>query len=94
MQNENKQIARTNSKILVEYPTRINENENNIKEIRRGTLLSNRETNHPEIGRPKSELIGIAISMLPNSASFKSKKVLIVGIRDAQVEKQNPDKKK
>lgn len=87
-------MAITKAKTLVAYPMSSNETENKIKETRRGTLLSNRETNHPEIGRPISELIGIANKILPNSASLKSKQVLIVGMRDAQVEKQNPEKKK
>ena len=65
-----------------------------IKETIRGCLLSKRETNHPETGSPTRELIGITISKLPNSASLRSKAILMLGIREAQVEKQNPDKKK
>ena len=56
--------------------------------------LLNFETNHPEIGRPIKELIGMAKRTVPSSASFKSKNVLMVGIREAQVAKLSPDKKK
>ncbi len=64
------------------------------KETNKGILLSNRDTSHPEMGRPTNELMGIASKRLPNSASLKLKSVLIVGIREAQVAKQKPDRKK
>jgi len=52
------------------------------------------ETSHPDIGRPIKELIGITRSKFPNSASLKSKFVLILGIRDAQEAKPKPSRKK
>jgi hypothetical protein len=64
------------------------------KETNKGSLLSNLDTNHPEMGRPTNELIGIASKRLPNSASLKLKTVLMVGILEAQVAKQKPDRKK
>lgn len=64
------------------------------KETNKGILLSNRDTSHPEMGRPTNELMGMASKRLPNSASLKLKSVLIVGIREAQVAKQKPDRKK
>ena len=59
-----------------------------------GIRLLNLETSQPDMGNPIKELIGMASSRLPNSASLKSKFVLIEGIRDAQEAKQNPSKKK
>jgi len=65
---------------LVEYPIKVNETANKTSENTRGFLLLNFETNHPEIGNPIKELIGIIKSKLPNSASLKLYKVFIVGI--------------
>src|SRR5690606_14079381 len=59
-----------------------------------GCRLSKRDTNHPETGSPMSELMGIKSSMVPSSASLNSKLVLMEGIREAQLEKTNPLKKK
>ena len=67
---------------------------NKIKDIMSGCLLLYLETNQPEIGNPNKELMGIANNIVPSSASFKSKNVLIVGIREAHDAKQSPDKKK
>ena len=64
------------------------------KETNKGLRLLNLETSQPEIGSPIIELIGMASSKLPNSASLKSKFVLIDGIREAHEAKQNPIKKK
>ena len=90
-----KQKIPTISKIrLSAIPIRHSDAARSIKETIRGCLLSKRETNHPETGSPIKELIGITISKFPNSASFRSKAILMLGIREAQVEKQNPDKKK
>jgi len=94
IQKENTQIAEINKKGVVAYPIKINEIEKNKKEIIIGILLLNLEITHPEIGRPIIELIGIAKSMVPSSASLKLKNVLIVGILEAQVAKHNPAKKK
>ena len=79
---------------MVANPIIANDIEKNINANIKGTLLSNLETSQPEIGKPINELIGIAISIVPSSASFKLKNVFIVGIRDAQEAKQIPDKKK
>ncbi|NJB70274.1 hypothetical protein GGR42_000736 [Saonia flava] len=73
---------------------KISEIENKIKEKNNGFLLSNFETSQPDMGSPIIELMGIAKRTLPNSASLKPKKDLIVGILEAQVEKQNPERKK
>ena len=81
-------------KILLAKPISTNADEKKKKEAIRGSLLSNLETSQPEIGKPSRELTGIASSKFPNSASFKSKMVFNVGIRDAQVEKANPERKK
>jgi len=94
MQNENKQIDNTKKNVVVEKPMKANAMQKNTNDTTSGTRLSNFDTNQPEIGKPTSELIGIAKRMVPNSASFKLKKALIVGIRDAQDAKQIPDRKK
>jgi hypothetical protein len=88
------QMAATNKIGVSAYPIIISEAEFNPQAIARGTRLSNRETSHPEIGRPTRELIGIASNRVPSSASFKSKNNLMVGILEAQVEKLNPEIKK
>ena len=64
------------------------------KAILKGIRLSNLDTNHPDTGNPTKELMGSTISRLPSWASWRPKVILIVGILEAQVEKQNPDKKK
>lgn len=76
------------------YPIKSIENEKNTKAIKSGILLLNFATNHPEIGRPIKELIGMANKRFPSSASLKSKFDFIVGILDAQEAKQKPNKKK
>jgi len=75
-------------------PINVNANVKNSIATINGNRLSNFETSQPEIGNPISELIGIDNNTVPNCASLKSKKSFIVGIRDAQVAKHNPDKKK
>lgn len=64
------------------------------KDQHRGIRVSNLETSQPERGKPINEVTGIASKRVPNSASFKSKYVLMVGIRDAQVAKLKPEIKK
>ncbi len=59
-----------------------------------GIRLSNLDTNQPDMGTPMKELTGMKSRIVPNSASLRLKVVLIVGMRDAHVEKQMPDKKK
>ena len=51
-------------------------------------------TNQPEKGKPTIELMGKTKSKLPNSASLNEKFSFSVGILEAHVEKQAPDKKK
>lgn len=94
IENENKQTDKTNKNGVEANPIHTKAIEKNTYEAINGTRLSNLETNHPEIGNPNNELIGIASNMVPNSASFKLKFTLIVGIRDAHVAKQIPDRKK
>jgi hypothetical protein len=94
IKNENILIPISNDVIEVANPIQINVKLNSKNEINNGFLLLNLATNQPEIGTPANELRGIANNNEPNSASFKSKKVLIVGIREAQLAKVNPDKKK
>ena len=59
-----------------------------------GILLSYRDTSQPEMGSPIKELMGINNRTVPSCASLYAKKVLMVGIRDAHVEKQTPARKK
>ena len=59
-----------------------------------GMRVSNLETSQPDMGNPIMELMGIIRRTEPNSASFKSKAVLMVGILDAKLEKVKPDRKK
>lgn len=94
IQNEKKQTETTKKKGVVAKPIHVSAIENPIKDTINGTRLSNLETNHPEMGNPIKELIGIVKRIVPNSASLKLKKVLMVGIRDAQEAKQIPDRKK
>ena len=76
----------------IPIPRRAAEKRKNPKNKR--YRLSNLETNQAEIGKPTSELIGKIKRKLPNSASFIWNEDLIDGIRDAQVEKLKPHKKK
>ncbi len=59
-----------------------------------GTRLLYFDTNHPEMGKPIKELIGITNNKFPNSASLKSKFTLIDGILEAHVANPNPYRKK
>ncbi|GAA4299851.1 hypothetical protein GCM10023163_21600 [Aestuariibaculum suncheonense] len=88
------EIAHTKANVDVAKPmdAKLIEKKKNAKI--NGIRLSNFDTNQPEIGKPINELTGMAIKIVPNCASFKSKNALMVGIRDAQVAKQIPDKKK
>ena len=78
----------------LEKPMAVKEETLPINEKIKGLRLLNFETNHPENGNPSKELIGIRSNKFPNSASFKSKYIFNVGIRDAQDEKQIPEIKK
>lgn len=80
--------------IELEQAIRINDNAFKPKPIASGTLLLNLDMIYPENGRPNKELIGKTNNRVPNSASFNKNVDFIVGIRDAQVEKLNPERKK
>ena len=94
IENAQQNIPIINNKRLSAIPIILRETASKTNETINGYLLSKRETNQPETGSPIKELTGITISRFPNSASFKSKAILIVGIREAQVEKQKPERKK
>jgi len=91
---ENRHKATTKKMVLCAKPIRVKANVKKSIETIKGFLLSNFETNQPDIGNPINELIGIASKIVPNSASFKLKNSFIVGIREAQVAKHKPDRKK
>ena len=59
-----------------------------------GIRLSNFETNQPESGIPIIALAGITISKFPKVFSSRLKLSFIVGILEAQVEKQIPERRK
>ena len=92
--NEYKQSAATRKNGVSAKPINVRANAKNSIATINGKRLSNLETSQPEMGNPISELIGIDSSTVPNCASLKLKKSLMVGIREAQVAKHKPDKKK
>jgi len=94
MEKEKRNTAPIRTIKLSEKPIKARAMEKEINETRRGRRLSKRETSHPEMGRPIRELTGITSNRFPSSASFRSKRVFKVGIREAQVEKPNPEIKK
>jgi hypothetical protein len=65
----------------------------NINPADNGQRVSNLSANQPETGKPNNWLKGITRSKVPSSASLMSRLSLMVGIRDAQVEKHKPVKK-
>lgn len=91
---EYKQSATTSKNGVSAKPINIRASVKNSIAAIKGTRLSNLETSQPEIGNPISELMGIDSNMVPNCASLKLKKSLMVGIREAQVAKHKPNKKK
>jgi hypothetical protein len=91
---ENNAKTTTNEKMVFTIEMPIKDNAKSTKETTNGFLLSNFETNQPEVTVPNNALKGIIKNIEPNCASFKLKISLIVGILEAQVEKQSPDKKK
>jgi hypothetical protein len=93
-QKENRQIPVINITILIAKPMIVSAPVSAKKAYTKGTLLSYFDTNHPDMGSPAKELMGINSSTVPNSASLKSKYVFMLGILDAHVEKQTPDIKK
>ena len=94
MVKEKTQSDAISTKSVVAKPIDINENASATNANDIGTRLSKRATSHPETGSPISELMGIKSNMVPSSASLYPKKVLMVGMRDAQDEKHTPDMKK
>ena len=92
--NDNSEIAAINKGVFVAKPIPRIANDNKRNPAVSGMRLSYRDTSHPEKGKPISELSGMKSNTVPSSASLYPKVVLIVGIRDAQEEKQNPDRKK
>ena len=57
-------------------------------------LLPNKCTSQPAKGNATKAPMGSIKSKAPNSASFRSYRSLIMGIRDAQLEKIRPETKK
>ena len=94
MLKANRQMANTSVTVELASPIRVRQTEKATKATDKGTLLSYLVISQPEKGRPMRELMGMASSIVPSSASLKPKVVLIVGIRAAQLEKQTPVRKK
>ena len=94
IENENTQSDAMSKTLLLAKPTDVSAPARKMKPTTRGLRLSYRDTSHPETGKPINELIGMKSNTVPSCASLKSKNVLMVGIRDAHEEKQNPDRKK
>ena len=88
------QTATTKKKVDEAKPIKLRATANETNPVMIGPRVLNRATSQLEIGRPTIELIGMNNKMVPSSASLKSKLVLIVGIREAHVEKQKPERKK
>jgi len=91
---ENRNKAMTKAKELLAKPIKERQMEFSRKATVRGILVSNLATSQPDKGSPIKELTGIVRRIVPNSASFRCKAALIVGILDAQLEKLNPERKK
>jgi hypothetical protein len=89
-----KNMESTKKKIVSERPIRNRNMGKKTNPHSSGHLLSNLSTSQPDIGRPMNELTGKVRRMLPSSASFNPKWVFIVGILEAQLEKQSPKTKK
>ena len=94
MLKANTQMAIINRRIESAKPINASDAALKPHATERGIRLSYFATSQPDMGKPISELTGILKRSVPNCASLNSKKVLIVGILDAQVEKLNPDRKK
>ncbi len=84
----------TSVKVVFAKPIKARQMAFTIKAIVIGMRLSNWVTNQPDKGSPIKELTGMVRRTEPNSASLRPKDALMVGIRDAQLEKLTPDKKK
>ena len=90
---EKNEIEKTSSGVLELKPINRIATPSIVNAAASGTRLSYFDTNHPEIGKPIIELMGMNNKIVPNSASEKPKDVLMVGIREAQLAKAKPDKK-
>src|SRR5688572_31968315 len=91
---ENKLTAPTSVIVVGAMPMSAIEMASSTNPNRMGTRLSKRDTSKPEKGRLINELIGMASKRVPSSASLYPKVDLMSGMRDAQVEKQIPERKK
>jgi hypothetical protein len=94
IENAKRNTDKTNSSNRVERPIPIRPIRKKMNPTFKGCRLSNFDTNQPENGNPSNELIGRIKRKLPRVASSIAKVAFKVGILDAHVEKQNPDKKK
>lgn len=94
MLNAKTHTAVTSRKVEVAKPIMLNAMARETKPVIIGPRVLNRPTSQLEMGSPTIELMGMKSRMVPNSASLKLKFVLIVGIREAHVEKQKPERKK
>jgi len=91
---ENNASIHINKNVLLTKLIPINAKAKNTNETNKGPLVLNLETNQPEANVPTKAANGITIRILPSCASFRLKNNLIVGIREAQDAKHNPDRKK
>lgn len=81
-------------KVEVAKPINASDTDSKINAAVIGIRLSYRDTSQPDMGNPIKELIGMARRSVPNCASLYPNAVLIVGIREVQVEKHTPERKK
>ena len=75
-------------------PIESKDNKNVKLATRSGMRRSNFETNQPESGIPITALAGITINKFPKESSLRLKLSFIVGILEAQEEKQIPERRK
>lgn len=94
MLKENKKTAKVSWVMVVDKAIAKRPKQKKTKPTSNGYRLSNLATSQPEKGKLTKELIGKTKSKLPSSASLKEKVSLMVGIREAQEEKQAPERKK
>jgi len=94
MLKEKRQIDSTSMTVFVEKPINESDMPSNMNATVIGLRLSYFEMSHPDKGSPRRELIGIHNNIVPSSASLYPKSVFMVGILDAHVEKQTPERKK
>ncbi len=70
MLNEKRQTPQINRKVEGAHPINRSAMARNNIEVVMGWRLSNRDTSHPERGKPASELMGIKSNTVPSSASL------------------------